>query len=108
MVLYTLVRKDRKILEVVVPEEEKSDRCRIPYRIYKAAHGRWWNPRPSNEIITVYRGTDVVDNGRVLNLTSPEILYKHYVKYSLEREKRLFNKKLKTNYSSFLSDQRIL
>lgn len=107
MVLYTLVRNGRKVLEVVVPEEEKSDRCRIPYRIYKAAHGSWWYSRSPNEIVTVYRGTDVVYNGRVLNLTSPEILYKHYVKYSLKREKQLLNKKLKADYSWFLSDQRI-
>lgn len=107
MVLYTLVRHGRKVLEIVVPDEQRSDRCRIPYLIFKAAHGRWWNPRSSNEVVTVYRGTDIVYNGRVLNLTSPEILYKDYVKYSLKREKQLLNKKLDTNYASFLSDQRI-
>lgn len=107
MVLYTLVRHGRKVLEIVVPDEQRSDRCRIPYRIYKAAHGNWWKSRPSSEVVTVYRGTDIVYNGRVLNLTSPEFTYADFVRASLEREKQLLNKKLNTNYSSFLSDQRI-
>lgn len=112
MVLYTLFRfhnvfGKQKVIEILVPDEQKTDRCRIPYRIYEAAKGRGFRRRPKKEFISIYRGTDLVHYGMVVNLESPEFIYKDYVKASLKREKDISSQKLKDEYKTFLCDQRV-
>lgn len=114
MVLYTLTKinffgNEKKILEIVVPDEQRSDRCRFPYRIYEAAKRTKFLSlkRKKDTIIIIYRGTDVVYYGKVENLKSPEYIYEQYRTASLKRDTDISSEKLKKEYETFLCDQRI-
>lgn len=114
MVLYTLTKhnffaNEKKILEIVVPDEQRSDRCRFPYRIYEAAKRTSFLGfrRKRETTIVIYRGTEVVYYGSVEGLKSPEYIYEQYRKASLKRDTDISSKKLEKEYQTFLCDQRV-